>query len=134
MFLGAERNIGLASAAIVALACAAPGHASGIEDMLGRWGGNESAYDCNAEAGTETQYVEVEKADAGFYVGAYVWGCTVKAPLDVGGMIGGDTSCASEGDGGTVVSHIELGLTKDGQLRLVDETGENVLNRCAAAN
>ena len=134
MFLRTERNIGLASAAIVTLACAAPGHAAGIDDMVGRWGGNDSAYDCKAQAGTETQYVEVEKAENGYYVGAYAWGCTVKSPLDVGGLIGGDASCANEGDDENTVSHVELGLTNNGQLRLVQETGENVLNRCAAAN
>ena len=124
-------NLGVA-ATLAGLALASPAHAVELDQVLGRWGNADGAYDCKAEAGTETAPVKIETDGGGFYVSAYAWGCTVKAPQWRGDLIGGEASCGSEGDGEITSGHIELGLTATGQLLLTRDGMAETLDRCVA--
>ena len=124
-------NLGVA-ATLAGLALASPAHAVELDQVLGRWGSADGSYDCKAEAGTETAPVKVETDGGGFYVGAYAWGCTVKVPQHRGSLIGGDATCASEGDGEITPGHIDLGLTAAGQLLLTRDGTAETLHTCVA--
>lgn len=128
----AEQNDVLLVAAMATIALASPAHAVERDQVLGLWGNADGSYDCKAEPGTETAPVKVETEGGGFFVSAYAWGCTVKAPQHRGDLIGGDATCASEGDGEITPGRIDLGLTATGQLLLTRDGTVETLNTCVA--
>lgn len=123
---GAACRLAVAAAAAF---CAVPTHSAEIDDLIGNWG-SMPGYDCNGSPGSEVEPVTVERDERGLHAGAYAWQCTVASPEKRGILFGGPSTCASEGNGEIEPGYMQLGITPDGQLLIVDETSVVLLDRC----
>lgn len=130
--IGNGSAIGLGSAAIAAMVCAAPAHALEIEQVLGRWS-SPDLDECQYADDSEGAPLKIERNAEGTHIGNYGWLCTVKDWTKDGGFLTGTArNCGQEGGDDSFDETFVLGLSSKGELLMARDATDG-LRRCPAA-